>query len=161
MKAERDAAKAAAKAEKERADALETATKSETEKAIAAARKEGNLEATTKLTAAIRKAEVKAALTAAGLSTEFLGVAVKADQFEAIEVGENGEVSGLDSALEAFKAAFPAMFKAPGAAGQNGSADGGSRGGSKVTKEQVIAWSKNPAEYERHRDEIQAWQAAQ
>lgn len=158
MKAERDAAKRQAKVEKDRADALETASKTETQQAIDAAKKEGNLEATTKLAGSIRRAEVKAALTAAGINGAVLDLAVRAPEFDGLEVDDDGEVEGLEAAVTAFKNSRKDLFTK---AATPGTADGGSRGGAAVTQDQIKAWAKDPAEYEKHRDEIQAWQLQQ
>lgn len=158
MKLERDTARRDAKAHKDRADALEASTKSDTDKAIDAAKKEGNLEATTKLAASIRRAEVKAALTAAGINGAVLDLAVRAPEFDGLKVDDDGEVEGLEAAVKAFKDTRKDLFGKPATPG---TADGGTRGGAAVTKEQVIAWSKDPGEYEKHRDEIQQFQSQQ
>jgi hypothetical protein len=150
MKDERDAAKTEAKAQKERADALELGTKTETEQAIAKARTEGGAEAASKLKNGIRRSEVKAALMAAGLST-MLDLAVRADEFASLEVDDDGEVAGLSAAVTAFKGMHADLFKA---AVPPGTADGGPRGGSTITVEQARAWARDPAMYELHRDEI-------
>jgi hypothetical protein len=157
LEAERTARKTAEKAAAEatkRVEELENATKTDTEKAIAEAKKEGNLEATTKLTASIRRSEVKAALTAAGVNAALLDLAIRADEFAALEVDADGEVRGLDTAVDAFRKSHPDVFKAPV---QVGSSDGGTRGTARITKDQVSAWSKDPAEYDKHRDQILDW----
>jgi len=141
MKAERDAAKRDAAESKKRADDLELATKSDTEKAIAQAKKDGSAEATAKLAASIRRSEVKAALTAAGLTT-MLDLAVRADEFVDLKVGDDGEVDGLAPAVEAFRKSHADLFKAAPAPG---SADGGARGNGKtISRDQIKTMS--PAE---------------
>lgn len=156
MKAERDAAQTAAKAASDELAALKLASASDSEKAISQAKKDGATETRTSLEGQIRRSEVKAALVAEGINRSVLDLAVNAPDFAALKVGESG-VEGLDTAVAAFKKDRADLFAAPGAAG--GSSDGGARGGTKVTKEQVIAWSKDPVEYEKHRDEIMAAQA--
>jgi hypothetical protein len=135
-------------------EALKAASLSDTEKAIAQAKKDGGAEVLSKVQAQIRRSEVRAALTAAGVNAGVLDLAVKADEFGALTVDDDGEVTGLDAAVDAFRKAHTDLFtKAP----TPGTADGGARGGVKVTKEQVESWSKDPVEYEKHRDEIHTW----
>lgn len=131
MKAERNAAKeraAAAEAELER---LKAASLSDSEKAIAAARKEAETQAATKYQGRIRITEAKAALIAAGAKPSLVDLAVRADEFTTLKVTEEGEVEGLAEAVAAFKKARPDVFgatngtPAPGA----GSADQGPRAG--------------------------------
>lgn len=153
MKAERDAATKAAKAlEKELSD-LKAASLSDTEKAIVKARTDGATEAATKLTGRIRRSEVRAALIAAGASGTLLDLAVRADDFEALTVSDEGEVDGLDAAVAAFAKAHPDLFsKAP----INGTAEGGTRGKPVgLTRERIQAMS--PAEYQANRAQIFEW----
>jgi hypothetical protein len=103
----------ARKAEKALAD-IQAASQSDTEKAIAAARKEGADEADAKWSARGRLAEVKRALAEAGCTSA--GLAAKADEFAKLEFDEDGELVGLDKAVAAVKAATPILFgaKRPG-----------------------------------------------
>lgn len=154
MKADLAAERTARKAAEKRAEELDTASKTETQQAIDKAKKDGNAEATAKYQASIRRAEVKAALTAAGINGSVLDLAIRASEFEGLTVGDDGEVEGLEAAVKAFKTSRADLFTKPVTPG---TADGGSRGGTAVTQEQVTAWSKNPAQYEAHRDEILAF----
>lgn len=158
MKAERDAARQAAADAKRRADDLELATKSDAEKAIAQAKQEGAAEVTAKWSDAVRRAEVKAALTVAGINSSLLDWATSAPEFASLKVSESGEVEGLADAIKAVKAAKPDLFTKPGT---SGTADGGARpnGGATFTRESIAKMS--PAEYEKHRDEIMTWLAQQ
>lgn len=62
----------------------------------------------------IRGSEVRAALTAAGISPAVLDLAIKADEFAKLKVTEDGDVEGLDGAVKAFKGARADLFtKAP------------------------------------------------
>lgn len=125
MKAERDADRAARKVlEQEIAD-LKTAGQSESEKAIAAAKKEGANEVRTKVHDQIRRSEVKAALTAAGVNGALLDLAIRASVFEGLKVDDDGDVTGLADAIEAFRKSHPEIFTKPPVPG---SADGGTRG---------------------------------
>lgn len=136
------AERAAVKAEKKRADdavkaleALQLASASDAEKAIAQAKKDGAAEITAKWSAQIRRSEVKAALTAAGINASILDLAVNAAEFAALAVTDDGELDGLTAAIDAFKKAKPDLFKAPVAPG---SADGGNSGNGKtITLDQV------------------------
>jgi hypothetical protein len=122
MKAERDAATASARtAEKER-DELKAKGVTESERAVADAKKAGAAEVTERFHGQIRRAEVRAALTSAGINASVLDLAAKADEFAALTVTDSGEVSGLDAAVEAFKRARSDLFGAkttprPGDAG--------------------------------------------
>lgn len=109
---ERDALRNERNALASRLEELENATKSDTDKAIAAARKEGEQAATDKWAGFIRAARVETALSAAGAIDS--AVAAQAREFAALKVnGESGEVEGLSEAVEAFKQAHPTLFGAP------------------------------------------------
>lgn len=120
-RARREAENRAKAAERERDD-LKAAGLTESEKAIADAKKAGAAEVTERFHAQIRRAEVRAALTSAGISASVLDLATKADEFAALKVTEDGEVSGLDAAVEAFKRARSDLFtaKAPARPGDSG-----------------------------------------
>ena len=81
------------------------------------------------MNAQVRRAEVKAALTAAGINASVLDLATKGDEFAALTVSDVGDVEGLSEAVAAFKASQPDLFKVAVAAG---TADGGTRGGGKT-----------------------------
>jgi hypothetical protein len=156
LQLERDARGAAedrAKAAEKELEDLRKASLSESEKAIAKAKDDGKAEERQRTEGQIRRTEVKAALVGAGINASVLDLAINAPEFGKLKVDDDGVVEGLDAAVTAFKAARKDLF---GTLAAGGSSDGGARGGSKVTKEQAIAWSKDPAEYEKHRDEIMA-----
>jgi hypothetical protein len=157
MKAERDAAQSAAKAASDELAALKLASASDSEKALAQARKDGGAEVLTKVQAQIRRSEVKAALVGAGINASVLDLAVNAPEFMALKVDDDGVVTDLEATVATFKTARKDLF---GTAPAGGSSDGGARGTPRLTKDQVQAWSKDPVEYEKHREEIMAWQAA-
>lgn len=122
MKAERDAATAVAKAAEKERDELKAAGLSESERAVADAKKAGAAEVTERFHSQIRRAEVRAALTSAGITPSVLDLATKADEFSALKVNEDGDVVGLDGVVDAFKKARPELFAAkatprPGDAG--------------------------------------------
>jgi len=125
MKAERDAAQRAAKAAEKALEELRLAGASEAEKATAKAKAEGAAEATSRFHDQIRRSEVKVALTAAGINPSELALASKADEFAALEIGDDGAIGGLDKAVAAFRAEHASLF---GARRASGSADGGAGG---------------------------------
>jgi hypothetical protein len=153
LEAERTARREAEDARKAAEKALEDlkfAQSSDAEKALAQAKKDGATAERTKLEAAIRRSEVRAALTGAGINGSLLDLAVKADDFAALTISDDGSLDGLEAALETFKKGHADLFtKAPA----NGSADGGSRGSRPTfTREQLAAMT--PAEYAKNRDQI-------
>lgn len=152
----RKAAETAAKTANDELEKLRSANQTDSEKALAAARKEGSTEAAAKYANQIRRSEVKAALTAAGINGALLDLAVKADEFESLKVSDDGEVQGIAEALTAFKARLPDAFTKPVTPG---SADGGTRGKTRLTKEEVARISADPVEYDKRRDEIMDWMA--
>jgi len=111
MKSERDAAVKAAKAAEKERDELKSRTQTDQEKAVDAARKEGATEALTRANERIRRSEVRAALTAAGVNPALLDLAPRGDEFSALKVDDDGEVEGLTAAVEAFKTKMPDLFK--------------------------------------------------
>lgn len=139
MKAERKAALDRAKVAEDELEKVKTANQSESDKALAAAKKTGETETASKFEGRIRRSEVKAGLLAAGINQQFLDLAARADQFAALTVDDDGAVEGLEDAIRAFRAATPDAFKAAGTAGPSGSADGGVRGGQtkQLTKDQL------------------------
>lgn len=141
-RAARKAAEKLAADNAKRIEELENASKSDSEKAIAQAKKDGAAEVLVRVHDQVRRSEVKAALTAAGINPSVLDLATKADEFAALKVSDDGEVEGLAAAVEAFKKARVDLFTKPAAAG---SADGGARGdGKTITREQIKSMS--PAE---------------
>lgn len=99
---------------KRQLDELKSASQTDAEKAIAQARKEGATEALGRVQAQVRRSEVRAALTAAGVSPTLVDLAARADVFANLKVSDEGDVQGLDGALEAFRRATPDAFvKAP------------------------------------------------
>lgn len=110
MKAERDAASALAKAAERERDELMAKSLTDSERAIADAKKAGAAEVTERFHGQIRRAEIRSALTSAGINASVLDLAAKADEFAALKVTDEGEVSGLDGAVEAFKKARPDLF---------------------------------------------------
>lgn len=153
-KAAREALKRAEAAEKE-LEKLRTASLSEQEKAIAEARKAGAQEAQQAASVRVRKAEVRRSLTASGIQATELELAALSPDFGDLEVGEDGEIEGLEQAVTAFKAAHPSLFSKPA---PTGSADGGVRGKSTLTLDQIKRMTQ--AEYEARRDEVMEFMAA-
>lgn len=126
MKAAKRAAEdRAAAAERER-DALRAATQTDTERAIAQAKREGAAEVATRLHAAIRRSEVRAALSAAGVAPGMLDLATRADEFTDLKVTDDGTVDGLAAAIEAFRKGTPDLFRPPT---RPTTFDGGPQGG--------------------------------
>lgn len=119
--------------EKELVD-LKAAGASESEKALAKARKEGGDEVLTRVQTQVRAARVETALLAAGVDASLLDLAVRADEFAALKVGDDGKVEGLAEAVAALKAARPVLFKGTPTAG---TADGGTRGQPGLTREAI------------------------
>lgn len=131
----RKAAEAAAKTAQEELEKLRTASQSDAEKALAAAKKEGATEAQAKADARIRRAEVRGALQAAGISPTELDLAAMATEFAELTVTDAGDVDGLATAVETFRKGHPGLFGKPA---PTGSADGGARGdGKAVTRDQL------------------------
>lgn len=115
IKSERDRAAAAERERddlKRRLEELENASKSEHERALSVAKREGAAEVAERYQVAIRRSEVKAALTAAGVPASLVDLAARADAFGALKVNEEGVVQGLDEAVKAFKDATPDLFAA-------------------------------------------------
>jgi hypothetical protein len=127
LEAERKAAREAqrrAEAAEKALEELKLAGASETEKAIAAARKEGAAEVTERYHAQIRRSEIKAALVGAGINASVLDLAVNAAEFGDLKVSGDGEVEGLSQTVAAFKASRADLFRV----GTVGSPDAGTGG---------------------------------
>lgn len=140
-----------------RAEELENASRSDQEKAVATARKEGTTEAASRYEPMIRRAHVTSALTAAGCLDP--AVAMLADDFRSLHIADTGEVEGLPAAIEAFKVAHPTLFgtKAP-----TGSADGGVRTGTATAGSGAPSFTREQLRdtkfYQEHKEEIAAAQ---
>jgi hypothetical protein len=131
LDAERTRAKAAedrAKAAEKERDELKLATASDTDKAIAKAKKEGADEVIGRVHATVRRAAVREALATAGAMPSLIADLARADEFAALKVSDEDEVDAkeLADAVKAHKARVPDAYRAAAAAG---SADGGSRSG--------------------------------
>jgi hypothetical protein len=153
MKRERDDAVKASKALEKRLLDIEGASKSETEKAIDAAKKAGEAEATSRWQAQIRRSEVRAALIGAGIGTGVLDLAVKADEFADLAVSEAGDVDGLTEAVEAFRKARPSLF---GQTNRSGSFDTGSGGGRTTPRTYTRAQLRDKPFFDANRADIMA-----
>lgn len=156
MKADKAAAEAVAKAAKKerddlakRLEDLEAAGKSEADKAIDAARKEGEAAAGTRYQARVRSSEVRAALVTAGINAGVLDLAVNAPEFATLKVTDEGEVEGLDVAVAGFKKSRESLF-GTAASGSFDTGTGGRTAKATYTKDQI----KDPAFYDKHRDDI-------
>jgi hypothetical protein len=117
LQQERDARKTAERELKKLTDrlaALELAGKSEQEQAVAKAKAEGASEAMVKADAKVRRAEVKAALAAAGCTKSDL--LANAPAFASLAVDEDGNVAGLNEEVSKAKTAYSELFggKRPG-----------------------------------------------
>ena len=133
LDAERKRAETAEKAAKDaqaRIEELESATKTDQEKAVAQAKKDGATEVLAKAQAQVRRSEVRAALISAGVSSAVLDLAARADEFASLKVTDEGDVEGLDAAIDAFKKKVPDLFKPTGPVNGGRPADfgGGPRG---------------------------------
>ena len=126
MKAERNAAVAAAKAAERELEELRAASLSETDKAIAAARKAGADEVTERLHERVRRADTKLALARAGAVPSLIEDLANAAEFAALMVDDGDQVAGLDDAIKAHRSRVPDAYRAPAAPGP-GSVDGGPR----------------------------------
>lgn len=126
MKAERNAAVTAQKAAEKERDDLKLATASDTDKAIAAAKKEGADGVIDRVHATVRRVAVREALATAGAVASLIPDLAKADEFATLKVNDDDEVDAkeLAEAVKAHKARVPDAYKAAA-----GTADGGARGG--------------------------------
>ncbi len=147
----RRAAEKAARAKDAENEALRTSQLTEHEKAIAQARKEGSAETEKVWSERLRTSEVRRELQAAGIAGS-LDLASRAPEFEALTIGEEGRVEGLDKAVAAFKAANPFLFAAPRPAA--GNFDGGSGGSPAQTWTAEAIGAMSQAEFERNEAEI-------
>ncbi len=106
-------AEARAKAAEQERDALKATTLTDQEKAIAAARKEGETAADARWQSVVRRSEVMRVLTAAGISQSEIDLAAAAPAFGSLKLTERGEVEGLTDAVAAFKKDHPGLFATP------------------------------------------------
>lgn len=113
LQAERDARAIAIRERDElkaRLEELENASKSDHEKAIAQAKRDGAAEVTGRYENTIRVLAVRSALAAAGVNPAFVDLASRADVFTALKVNGEGEVQGIDDAVKALRDATPDLF---------------------------------------------------
>ena len=136
-------------------EALRTANQSDSEKALAAARKEGATEASVKADAKVRRSEVRRALTAAGCVD--VG-AIDFGMFGDLAVTEDGDVTGLDKAVATFRSDHPALFaaKRPTGSADAGSATSAGAPATTFTRAQL----RDTTFYRANRAAIQAAQVA-
>ncbi len=152
-RAQRRELEKALKAERAQREAIETSQLSDQEKAIAKARKEASDEANARAAAMVRRAEVRRALQAAGVTPDALDLAASAAEFAGLEVDDEGRVADLDKSVEGFRKAHPSLFAASRAAA--GNFDGGSGGSPTAqswTKQQIGEMSQT--EFEKNEAEI-------
>lgn len=107
-------AEARARTSEQELTRLREASQSDTEKALAAARREGAAEVRQAFEVRIRRSEIRSALTAAGITATELDLASTAPEFGGLKVTDDG-VEGLTEAVATFKALHPALFARPGA----------------------------------------------
>lgn len=152
LRADLKAERAAAKAAQAELESLRTTQMTDHEKAIAQARREAEAARDKTWSAMLRSSEVRRELQAAGIAGS-IDLAARAPEFEALAIGEDGRVEGLDKAVAAFKSANPYLFSAPRPPA--GNFDGGSGGSPALqtwTRDQIGSMSQ--AEYEKHEPEI-------
>jgi hypothetical protein len=116
-RARADKAEKDLKAAQARAEELENASRTDQEKAIAQAKKDGAAEVLATAQAQVRRSEVRAGLLAAGIGPNVLDLAAKADTFANLKVTDDGTVQGLDQAIADFKKTVPDLFKPAGPTG--------------------------------------------
>lgn len=100
-----------AKAAEAERDSLKASTQTEAEKALNAAVKEAEKSTAQRYEARIRASDVRAALTAAGMSATELDLALAAPEFSRLKVGDQG-TEGITDAVATFKTAHPGLFAA-------------------------------------------------
>lgn len=109
--AEKEAREAAAT--KQRLDELEAATQSDTEKAVAAARREGAQEATASANTRLIAAEARALAAEAGFRNPQLAVRAVTDELRGVKVADDGAVDtdAITTALKTLADAEPYLLK--------------------------------------------------
>ncbi len=152
-RAQRRDAEKRAKALADELEALKASQLSEHEKAVAQARTEAAAAKDQEWGARLRRSEVLRELQAAGIAGS-LDLASRAPEFEALPVGEDGRVDGLDKAVAAFRSANPYLFGTPRPPA--GNFDGGPGGQPSAqqswTRDQIGSMSQ--VEYEKSEPEI-------
>ena len=108
MKAERDTAERERKALAAQVEQLTNATKSDQDKAIDAARREGEQASDAKWVDTVRTLRIEGALRDAGCIDP--SVTAAAREFSKLEVEQDGTVKGLAEAIEAFKEGHGGLF---------------------------------------------------
>lgn len=111
MKQERDTATGERDALARRVQELETATKSDQDKALDAAREEARTDERGRWVGTIRQLRVEGALRDAGCIDP--SVTAAAREFGQLKVADDGTVEGLEEAVEDFKTKHGALFAAP------------------------------------------------
>lgn len=101
---------------------LRNATKTDSEKALDAAKKEGRAEADGQWSGRVIRSEAKSALAAAGATDVGVAVAAFLDEHRSLKVNDEGEVEELAAKVTAFTKAHPTLFTARV---PSGSGDGG------------------------------------
>jgi len=140
------------KLERELAD-LKAASLSDTEKALADAKKAGREEVIGKAQQVARRAEVRRALQAAGCVD--VGIAAMATEFGALAVDDEGTVADLEKTVTAFKTAHPTLFgtaSSPSWDATSGGAPGASAAGRVYTRAEL----RDVEFYAKHRADIEA-----
>lgn len=110
--------------ERTRREELENASKTDQEKAVSDARKEGETTERAKWQDTIRSLRVEGALRDAGCTDP--AIASRGAEFATLKVKDDGTVDDLDKTVETFKAAHPTLFPTAVPKGDFG---GGQRGG--------------------------------
>lgn len=113
LEAERDARKAFERRTKDleaELEQLKASTQSDSDKALAKARKEGVAEERARVQVLLRQSGVKSALVAAGVNPEVIDLATKDDVFAELSVSDDGDVEGLDAAVAKLRKARPSLF---------------------------------------------------
>lgn len=95
---------------RQRLEQLESASKTDHEKAVDAARKEAEKTAAARYEGMIRRSEVRSALAAAGCNDP--AIVSLAPEFAQLKITDDGEVEGLASAVKKFKAEHGTLFTA-------------------------------------------------
>jgi hypothetical protein len=156
LEAERTAARNATKRADDlqrELDTLRAASLTDQEKAIAEARKAGATEVLGKAQQIARRAEVRRALSGAGVPADSVDLAAGASDFADLAVGDDGMVDGLDKAVTAFKGAHPTLFAAKAGGSFDTGLGGGRPGAARTyTRSQL----RDTEFFSKNRDDIMA-----
>jgi hypothetical protein len=96
-------------------ETLRGSTQSDSERAVAQARREAEAAERAKWQDRIRAVEVRGALRGAGLVNDhFLALATSAPEFKELTVADDGTVSGVTAAIEQFRTNYPEAFPKAG-----------------------------------------------